>query len=80
MDNYEILMDTPGVENCHPKFIGLVRGVKCVVAEVVDGVVYLTDAGKELLADGSKTSKKSGKKVQSANTSVGSDDDTDQGV
>ena len=68
MDNYEKLMSHPAVECCHPKFIAVVDGKKDFVAEVVDGVVYLTDAGKKLLAEEeAKPSKKTRKAVESAN-------------
>lgn len=51
MDNYEKLLADPRVENCHPKFIAVVDGKKEFVAEVIDGIVYLTDAGRKLLAE-----------------------------
>ena len=86
MSNYEKLMDTPGVENCHPKFIATINGKKEFVAEVIDGTVYLTDAGKKLFAempDGDAKPAKKGKKaapvVESANTSAGEADELDLG-
>ena len=81
MDNYEKLMALPGVENCHPKFIAVVDGKREFVAEVVDGTVYLTDAGKQLLATAepaekpAKRSKKTAEVVQSANESASEFDD-----
>ena len=79
MDNYELLSSI--AENCHPKFIAVVDGKKEVVGEVVDGVVYLTEAGKKLVREVEpKPSKKTAKKVESANTSVDVPDDFDLGV
>ena len=78
MDNYEKLMAHPDVENCHPKFIATVNGKRELVAEAIDGTVYLTAAGRDLLdnvpaAEDAKPAKK-GKKaapvVESANMSA----------
>lgn len=80
MSNYEKLLAHPDVECVHPKFIAVVGGKKEFVAEVVDGTVYLTDAGKQLLAaEGDVDTKKSGKRgkkpVESTYTSVDDVDD-----
>jgi hypothetical protein len=82
MSLYEKLVKV--AENCHPLFIAVVDGKKEVVAKVIDGEVYLTDAGKVLLADAepkaakaAKTSKKVEPAVESANMSVSEIDDLD---
>lgn len=51
MDLYEKLTSHEAVENCFPKFIARVNGVNTVLATVVDGSVYLTDEGKQFLAE-----------------------------
>ena len=84
MDNYEKLMAIPGVENCHPKLIGVLDGKRVFVAEVVDEVVYLTDDGKKLLASSdtvvpaekpAKRSKKTTEVVKSTNELAHETDD-----
>lgn len=77
---YDKLNSTPGVENLFPKFIGTVDGKRVVVANVVDGTVYLTPEGKRLLEDApvsqdkpkapraKKASVETPKAVESANT------------
>lgn len=40
-----------GAENCFPKFIGSVGGVRSVLAEVKDGALYLTEQGKAFIAE-----------------------------
>ena len=76
MDNYEKLQSHPDVQNVHPKFIGRVNGEMKVLAEVVDGTTYLTDAGRPFLSEepAAKASKKAKKAVESADTSVGDDE------
>lgn len=62
-----------GAENVHPKFIATVNGKREFVAEVVDEVVYLTEAGKALLVEDEGDEKKSVRRkkvVESANTDV----------
>ena len=49
MSIYDDLNNNPGVENLFPVFIAEVAGVRSVIANVVEGVVYLTDAGKAFL-------------------------------
>lgn len=68
-------LNAAGAENCHPSFIGEVNGKKEVLARDIDGTIYLTDAGKEFLAQrlgadkpkAARTSKREAKQVQSAN-------------
>lgn len=48
-DLYARLNDDPEVQNCHPKFIARIGGANTLIANVVEGVVYLTDEGKEYL-------------------------------
>ena len=80
MDNYEKLMAHPDVENCHPKFIATVNGKRELVAEAIDGTVYLTAAGRDLLDNApvveeekpAKKGKKAAPVVESANALVDS--------
>lgn len=81
MDNYEILNSDARVQNMHPKFIAVVEGKHQVLANVVDGTVYLTDEGRSFLADKAEvkpTRKRASKKVEepveSANELVDEDD------
>jgi len=50
MDVYKQLAENPEVENCFPKFIAKIDGKNVVLANAVDGAVYLTDEGKKFLA------------------------------
>ncbi len=81
---YESLLANPEVECCHPKFIATVNGAKCVIADALDGEVYLTEAGRAFVAsadDGKakRASKKAAKEVQSTNTSADDLPDLDLG-
>lgn len=65
---YEKLSKHPDVQNVHPRFIAPVDGKMQEVGRDVDGVVYLTDAGRKLLgldqeaeATGDKAGKHKGK-------------------
>jgi hypothetical protein len=86
MSLYEKLSNNAKVDNCHPLFIAVVDGKKEIVANVIDGEVYLTEAGKVLLADAepkavktTKASKKAEPVVELANTSASGVDDLDLG-
>lgn len=69
MPSYDEINKNPLVENCHPKFIARIGGERKTVADVIDGVVYLTAEGKEFFAEQKpEPSKKVAKKVQSDNT------------
>ena len=80
-DLYEALSTNPEIENCHPVFVARVAGKRCIVATVTDGIVYLTDEGREFLGGVAekpvKASKKSAKKVESANELASEVDDLD---
>ena len=85
MDNVDKLMAL-GVENCHPKLIGVVpddKGVphRVFVGEFVDGEVHLNDAGRALLAGKTAdTSKRTKTTKKSADAPSGAPEtDTDSG-
>ena len=48
-DLYEKLASIETFENIHPIFTGVVDGKRVRVADVIDGVIYLTDEGKQFL-------------------------------
>ena len=51
MSLYDKLNDDPRVQNCFPKFIAHVDRKHLVLAEVVNGQVYLTHEGEEFFAE-----------------------------
>ena len=66
MDTYEQLI-AAGAENLHPVFTGDVvdkKGAKkrVVVANAVDGTIYLTDEGREFLKQAAAAKPQSGRK------------------
>lgn len=79
MTNFDKLM-AAGAENCHPKLIADVDGVRSFVGHFVDGEVHLTDAGRKLLSENddqvvpTKSRASRGKKPEPTETDTQVDD------